>query len=127
MLTAIRLPSDEKLQRNLAAYTSQCLEIGLATIKALVSLGESFTLLIFSDDTVSQQYVMLMEHFLKYQPTFGPVLSILVRSDGPSKRGRYLGVSRVPQLRRYVKGKEIRRLVGTADYDQLLTFFGGAR
>lgn len=127
MLTAISLPATEKLQRHITAYTTLCLEVGLKTVDALVSLGESFSLLIFSEDTFSSQYMAVLERFLKYQPTFGPILAVAVKLDGPSHRGEQLGVCRIPQLRRYAGGKEVRRLVGTADYDQLLTFFGGAR
>ena len=127
MLTAISLPTTEKLQRHITAYTTLCLEVGLGTVNALMSLGESFSLLIFSEDAFSQHYLVVLERFLKYQPMFGPILAISVKLHGSSQRSEQLGVCRVPQLRRYVGGKEVRRLVGTADYDQLLNFFGGVR
>jgi hypothetical protein len=116
----------EKLQRNLYAYRALCLEVGLPAIRALASLGSSFTLLIVGDDSYSQQYRLVLNRFLEYQPGYGPILVILVRLDGPSKRSRSLGVCQVPQLRRYVRGREVRRLRGSAGYDELLQFFGGS-
>lgn len=124
MQKAISSSPTEKLRRNLLAYSSLCLEVGLATINTLVSLGSSFTLLVLGEDSYSQQYLIVLEHFLRYQPSYGPILAILVRLDKPTPRSNYLGVCHLPQLRRYVHGTEIRRLRGSAGYDELLQFFG---
>ena len=93
-----------------------CIEVPWYIPAALSSLGEPFILYLFSDDPISHNFTTVLDNFLQRESLDRLIVAVNVKDENILKE---FSVCILPQLRFFSEGKEIRRLHGTKNYDEL--------
>ena len=95
---------------------TSCLQVPWYIPFALQKLRGSFILYLFSDHEISKKFTIALDNFLAHEKHDQLILSVDVETESILETFK---ISILPQLRIFSCGKEIQRIYGTKNYDEL--------